>query len=231
MLNEQTKHRIVGGITLLLMMGISLPGLLRHNAKKFSSQYVKVSVSSQSEALNKPSIRRFVPRDIAHVTLTQPTKVGPHQARFAPKIPKPQPIAKINMSASVASEKMVVEKKSQIKTSQKVTLTKAPAASKSRVKPVVIRPSTPLQKIRRASIEDGRYSIQLGSFANLENAMGLIHQLQKNGYQAKYIPCTRNNITLYTVLVGKLENKDKAKLLNMKLSQAYHVQGLVVAYG
>lgn len=252
MLNESTKHKIIGGVVLLTMITAGLPALLQHNAAKFAGESAVPRVFAKAYPSEQAEIRRFVPRDIAHVTISSddPVKTIPKpsapfhkaivlkRAESAPKL-----ISKVP-SASIAAQKSVLEKTVQkpatLQLAEKHPAKPVLTSTKSIVKKTVHhiaaapapKPVVVAKSIRHyQSKPQEQYAIQLGSFASIDNAVSLINQLRKSGYQAKYIPLVKPSGTLYKVVVGRLSNKDSAKLLNAKLSQTYHVQGFVVAYG
>lgn len=234
MLNEHTKHKIIGGVVLLVAITASLPALLRHNAAKFAQetahpvQFAKVHTREQTE------IRRFVPRDIAHVSLTPRTIPVKTIAKAQGAAPVPVPkLASHLPSVSIKPQKPLFAKTTPAPTVKPTVAKPLPKKAKVVVKAPDKKPTLAVAKVKPhyQVISQQQYSVQLGSFASRENAESLIKQLRQKGYQAKYIPLVRPGGTLYKVVVGRLSNKDKAKLLNAKLSQAYHVQGFVVAYG
>lgn len=248
MLSEHTKHRIIGGVVLLAMITAGLPALLQRNAAKFAEERTSALSFVKASPSKEVQIRRFVPRDIAHVTIRSDAPVEALKASLPKRVipiksvrPVPKRVSHV-ASVSIKAKKPVLALQqpepsaaAQAKTLLKPKLIAAKAPFKAPVPVVNAKPQKPIVKTisqtRYHAAPKEQFAIQLGSFASLENAVNLINQLRKSGYQAKYIPLVRPSGTLYKVVVGRLTNKDSAKLLNARLSQTYHVQGFVVAYG
>lgn len=232
MLNEHTKHKIIGGVVLLATITASLPALLRHNAAKFAEVTAQPVQLANTTPREQTHIRRFVPRDIAHVSLTPHTisVKAPPKARPAKPAPK---LTSHLPSVSIQPKKPLLAKTTPTPSLKLAAVKPIPKPAKVAVKVPAKKQTLAVVKVKPhyRIVSQEQYAVQLGSFASLENAEGLIKKLRQQGYQAKCIPLARPGGTLYKVVVGRLSNKDRAKLLNAKLSQAYHVQGFVVAYG
>ena len=98
----------------------------------------------------------------------------------------------------------------------------APALIPKTVKPKMITPKT-------AVGFKNTYAVQLATFAHLKNAISLVSNLKKRGYQVYYYPVTaKNGIVFYRVIVGSYSVKIQAQNLQKRLAQLTRIDGFVV---
>ncbi|MDD3087810.1 MAG: SPOR domain-containing protein, partial [Candidatus Omnitrophica bacterium] len=66
------------------------------------------------------------------------------------------------------------------------------------------------------------YSVQVGSFANIDNARNLVKKLNSSGYPAYFEERTQGSRRSYRVRVGKLNTRREAEELVKRLSREGH---------
>ncbi|MFA5438024.1 MAG: MiaB/RimO family radical SAM methylthiotransferase [Candidatus Omnitrophota bacterium] len=70
--------------------------------------------------------------------------------------------------------------------------------------------------------KEGVYSVQVGSFANIDNARNLVKKLNSSGYPAYFEERTQGSRRSYRVRVGKLNTRREAEELVKRLSREGH---------
>lgn len=74
----------------------------------------------------------------------------------------------------------------------------------------------------------GRYAVQLATFTKLRNADSLISRLKGKGYKATYKKVKTTEGMVYKVIVGQLQQREQAKLLQKRLASAVQIRGFIV---
>jgi DedD protein len=74
-----------------------------------------------------------------------------------------------------------------------------------------------------------RYTVQLASFSQRENAISLVSELQKKGFKARFDKSkSKSGSSIYKVVVGNLSGREKANRLKKKLVQSTRLNGIVI---
>ncbi|SDU01540.1 SPOR domain-containing protein [Halopseudomonas salegens] len=93
--------------------------------------------------------------------------------------------------------------------------------------PLVTAPSEPASVTAEVT---GDWVIQLGSFANADNARGFVSTLNERGYNAYARSAETDGRSITRVFVGPLQNRAAAERLRDELKRNHEVEGLVVAH-
>lgn len=85
-------------------------------------------------------------------------------------------------------------------------------------------------RLQTASDNNQAFVVQLGSFANQQNAKTLVAKLQKAGFSA-FIHTVRNDhLVSYRAYVGPMVQKDQANAMKMALAKQMHLNSLIVPF-
>ena len=106
-----------------------------------------------------------------------------------------------------------------------------PPAVKSKPVAVLHAPPKIVSKQPIAHQNNNAYRVQLGSFAQRNNAIALVNKLKAKGYSANYYPVTLKGIVYYKVIAGNAVARDKAQQLQRQLAQAVQLNGFIVPRG
>jgi len=74
------------------------------------------------------------------------------------------------------------------------------------------------------------WAVQVGSFSNPDNALGLRNKLRQNGYHAFVEKVTTSKGEVYRVRVGPEVKRSEAEALQQELQTKLKLKGLVVAH-
>jgi len=102
------------------------------------------------------------------------------------------------------------------------------AAAEKQTKGRAATPATP--SASSGSTESGGWAVQLGVFANRENAERLALDVRVKGFKASVSPVTSGKRKLYRVRVGPAADRSAAQELQTKLKAAGRPGGTVVPY-
>jgi len=102
------------------------------------------------------------------------------------------------------------------------------AAAEKQTKGRAVTPATP--SASSGSTESGGWAVQLGVFANRENAERLALDVRVKGFKASVSPVTSGKRKLYRVRVGPAADRSAAQELQTKLKAAGRPGGTVVPY-
>ena len=226
-MSERIKHRLTGGVVVLAVAILFLPGLLKKSNTHFEEQ-MHVSLLP----LNKP----------VHPIVAIPTQ----QAMF-----KAIKVAQLNMPKvnHVPASSIVAQAKplTPIKIIARTTLAKIDSAVKiTTVIPIKAEkvlaqhatiPSKDVSVVASKSAlsstsNQSTYKVQLAAFTQRKNAESLVSKLRASGYTASYHVLTKKvqgqQQAFYQVLVGQLHQRNAAIQLQQTLASNVKLNGFVV---
>jgi DedD protein len=199
---EQAKYRLTGGILLILIAVIVMPGLMKKSNQRFEenlSLNLKVPPKPSMPVMNIPTAHQV----FNHLKTTKVEE---------PKLVKRE--VSLNVTKAEDLHVMPVE----------MTLPKTESVK-------VINEKVIKQMATSTKISAKSYGVQLASFSHAENANFLIRRLKKLGYEAQSFEIAGRNGKIYQVVVGKLSDKEQAQALQEQLAQNLQLQGMVVSKG
>lgn len=77
----------------------------------------------------------------------------------------------------------------------------------------------------------GKYAVQLATFTSLRNANSLLSKLRVKGYKASFNKVKTSEGIVYKVVVGQVQKREQAQLLQKKLASAVQIRGFIVPTG
>ena len=86
------------------------------------------------------------------------------------------------------------------------------------------------EKEKKPTVNKNVWAVQVGSFANKSNALGLKDKLRKKKIHAFVERIIKNNKTVYRVRVGPEISRKKAEMLKVKLKKEFKLSGLIVKH-
>jgi DedD protein len=95
---------------------------------------------------------------------------------------------------------------------------------KSSVSIADVAASDVVDKAKKNMLIKDSYVIQLGSFSHERNAEGLVSRLRHQGYKANY----SKQGEVYKVVVGELNGRNDARVLQKKLAESMQINGLII---
>jgi DedD protein len=196
------KHRIAGAIILVSLAVIFVPMLLDESGSTAENQTL-TKIPERDAAETKVVIAPVAP------PLPEPGKT-PNAEPAAPEksavVAKPEPIAP--ESKPTATSTAAVEKK---------------ADTTAKAKPVVAKPSD-VDKISKGWV------VQVGTFANADNAGRLRDKLQGQGYTVNSESVTVQGNKAVRLRVGPFRDKAAASKVQAQLQKDLSIQGVVLAH-
>jgi DedD protein len=199
---EQAKYRLTGGILLILIAVVVMPGLMKKSNQRFEenlSLNIKVPPKPSMPVMNIPT----APQVFNHLKTTKVEQ---------PKLVKRE--VSLNVTKAEDLHVMPVE----------MTLPKTESVKVINEK-VIKQVASPTKTSAKS------YGVQLASFSHAENANFLIRRLKKLGYEAQSFEIAGKSGKIYQVVVGKLSDKEQAQALQEQLAQNLQLQGMIVSKG
>lgn len=203
---EQAKYRLTGGILLILIAVVVMPGLMKKSNQRFEenlSLNLKVPPKPHMPMMNIPTAHQV----FNHV---QTAKV------VEPKIVKRE----VSLNVTKAEDLHVLPTNIMVPKTESVKI-----INEKIVKQMAEPKSLPTKTSSKS------YGVQLASFSHPENANFLIRRLKKLGYDAQSFEIAGKNGKIYQVVVGKLTDKEQAQALQAQLAQNLQLQGMIVSKG
>ena len=220
-MDERVKHRLTGLVVILAISVVFLPALMKKSTHHFE-EHMSLSVNLPP----KPPAPKV---DIADKNvLFQSVKVvhvdiPPAVVATAPRLTQ---IAK----AEPLSIKSFVQPTPSPVAKTAVALVKAKQVVAPVVKVAAIAPQK-LAQSATAGLKKEMYAVQLGSFAQQNNAKVLVSRLRSKGYIASYSKFSGKQGEFYQVIVGQLNQKDAATMLQKQLVVSMQLNGFVIKKG
>jgi DedD protein len=103
-------------------------------------------------------------------------------------------------------------------TANEVTPNESPSAPTTKSVQVATADSPPMQS--RQPVASAGWAVQLGSFADKQNAERLVTTVSQNGFAAYLMPLNQSGKTLYRVRVGPRDSRAQASELAERLAKA-----------
>lgn len=215
-MDERVKNRLTGILVIISIAVIFLPAMMKKSNHRFDEN---VNVSLKLPA--KPSLPKvaipnqqtlFKTVKVAHIDIP----VIPHVQRTS-QLAKAEPLAPLP-SSKINSSKVV----KPVEIAKTTPIKSAPVATKT----------APLKlTATNSNKQKEMFAVQLASFTQQDNAKLLVARLKQQGYSATYNRLTNKQGTFYQVLVGQMNQKDEAMVLQKKLVANMQLSGFVVRTG
>jgi len=104
-----------------------------------------------------------------------------------------------------------------------------PVESEPPPKPVVVKqPSSSTPPKTASASTQGGWILQVGSFSQQANALGLRDRLKKSGYQVAVLDVKSPSGTIYRVLIGPVGDRQAAEKLRDKLAREQKLTAMVL---
>lgn len=201
-MQRRLKERLIGAAVLVMLAVIFIPMLL-DNSGQFDSEITGSNIPDRPEG-------EFTSRIVSLDNVKSDT----HEADSpTPPIPVKQAPA-VNAITKVPFE----ENPGQ------------PSMQDQILKPNVEKPNPPQVVLPREEFGVTAWVVQLGSFANEENANKLNEKLRKQGFTAFVEPVKRKSKIRYRVRVGPELLRSDAEALQKKLKEKVELDSLVIKY-
>lgn len=98
-------------------------------------------------------------------------------------------------------------------------------------KPIAKAPPKPLETSMVKSRLKKGYAVQLATFSQQANAQTLISRLKNKGYNATANKIKTHDGFLYKVIVGQVNKKEQAQVLQAQLASAVQLKGFIITTG
>jgi DedD protein len=256
-IEERVKHRIIGLAVILSIAAIFAPAIMKKSNQRFDGD-VNVSVvlppkpAEPKVALTEKKAMfasvKVTPKKLPEVAKEQHLpSLAKAESLSHMNESKPKPVesvapesARVQGALNVAEENQSlvseipppeVVTKTKVAIVKKIAKTPPPFAAKPKVinksKRVNNRRIKPLAKW---PVKSG-YGVQLATFANQRNAASLIAALRSKGYKATSTKMATREGTVYKVIVGQVEQREQAQILQRQLASTIRIRGFIVSTG
>lgn len=211
MMDERVKHRLTGVVVIISIAVIFVPAMIKKSNQRMGEN-INVSIKLPPKPV-LPDVAMvkenalFDTIKVAHVEI--PTLVAPP------------------LVSQVASSVPLEIKPTPVKLNEPRVAKVAPPAS-APVQAKTTLAALPAKVIKAVALKEGIYVVQLASFSQQSNAALLVTRLRGKGYKANYIKMTGKQGDIYKVLVGELNRRDDAQLLQKKLAESLQLNGFIV---
>ena len=235
--DEKNKHRLIGIAVLLSMVLVILPAMVKKSSQQLDKKmnlsiHVPPKPTFPTVVAMKPKVL-FKTIKVAHVVVPD-VVVNKNTTQVA----HAQSLSGQTMATRTIVQKVpVLGQKSpepyKILTGIPVRLTKAEPTNLKKVLPSqkTITPikAASLQKniVNIMQPKTDKFSVQVASFTQQNNAESLVNKLNKKGFNASY----DKKSGLYRVLVGQVMQLDQAKNLQKQLTSTTQLTGFIVKVG
>ncbi len=219
-MDEQLKHRIVGGIVLLSIAVIVVPVMFvsdENDTVKLSDSTIPPNPQANLKTVSIPVINKWEKTELADVVPEPIIRSSQETIN----------IVQNNEEAGANVDPVESGLKSEPKQQSTVTQTR-PVAQKLEPAPV----ATPKPKPQMVTIPaTGKaWAVQVGSFAERANAERLRDKLIKSGYRAFVSKSRAKNQNVVRVRVGPELVRSNADKLSRKLQKELSLQTMVVEH-
>lgn len=255
--DEKIKHRIIGLAVLMSVALVFVPAMVKKSNQRLDRSmnlslnlppkptFPKVAAVKPQELFKTVKVAQVVIPEVvdnkktvtaaraeslsgqtmATRSIIQKTPVM-HSAVVIAKADKPV------QRTAVSSHVVITNKSKNIpKPVQRVAAPIKPAivanATKHRNANARLLVSAQPTTVVKSSLKTNVFSVQVASFARQDNALYLVHSLQKKGFKASY----DIQGSQYRVLVGQLGQRNDAKYLQQKLASSAQLTGFIVKIG
>jgi DedD protein len=254
-IDERVKHRLIGLAVILSIAAIFAPAIMKKSNQRIDGN-INVSLKLPAKP-NQPDIEMveekvmFDSAKIAHVELPQQEEkleqpladLAKAESLSQARVEK-QDVAEHIETLALADEEDRVQKplvqaaSNRSDTALVHKIAKAPSlAERPKPKPKVLAKTgpakdavKPISKWSNTRVKNG-YAVQLATFSQQQNAEALISRLRLKGYRASYNKIRTRNGFVFKVLVGQMNKKEQAQVLQRQLATAVQIRGFVVTTG
>lgn len=205
------KHRIAGAIILVSLAVIFIPMLLDESTPPAENQSLTQIPSRDSTvAETRVVVSPVTPADSAQIATSDSTPAQPTSEKPLPASPPPTETATadIKPEPTKSAPVIAVEKKTET----------------ASAKPVAARSSNVAEKISRG------WMVQVGSFANTDNANRLRDKLKNLGYTVNSETVTVQGSKAVRLRVGPYREKSVATKAQTQLEKELNIKGILLAY-
>ena len=258
MIDERVKHRVIGLAVILSIGAIFAPAIMKKSNQRLDGN-VSVSVELPAKPLHPDIVMAeksamFATAKVAHVELPEASKEEIPPSTIAKAEPLSPPnknelstklVEQVSESISHDTAQLVKKEPQElpvvVKTTNVAVVEKIAHADFFPPEPKVVVKVKSLPKITKLTkevvkrvpktpIKNG-YAVQLATFTQLKNAAQLISKLKQKGYSATYNKVKTNEGMVYKVLVGQVNKREQAEVLQKQLASSVQMRGFVVATG
>lgn len=220
-MDERSKHRLTGVIVILSIAAIFIPALM-----KKSNQRLEESMSISVRLPTKPNMPSVIMSSEKQMFKT--VKVAKVDIPAASDKPTSIQLVKAEPLSHPSNMPSVLPALKQEKVIAKADLV-APTIKAAKEKVHHIQENALLAKAETLASKKEFYSVQLASFSQLNNAESLVERLRQQGYKASYSKITtKQGGAFYKVIVGQLNQKNDAQILQKKLASTIQLNGFVI---
>ncbi|MDP3562399.1 MAG: SPOR domain-containing protein [Legionellaceae bacterium] len=226
-LSERNKHRLTGVLVVLSLGVIFMPAVMKKSNQRFEENLTVSLKLPTKPALPKVAIPNqnamFKSVKVAHVNLpavpTVPAtsliaKAEPLDSKFKTQAQPKSVIASVgHRFETSASKSMNVAKAIETAQAKKITIPSVRA--------------TNVQALKKQQA----FAVQLAVFTQQSNAKTLVERLHSKGFIASYNKIKGTQGDLYQVVVGQLNQREKAMDLQKKIATNMQLNGFIVKVG
>ncbi|MEX0730884.1 MAG: SPOR domain-containing protein [Aquisalimonadaceae bacterium] len=213
-MEQRHKQRIIGAVVIVALGVIFLPMLLRGPVERGGLDVpmeIPPRPDSPISGQPAPTPREVEPRALERIPIRAPER---DTAAAAPE-PTSQPTEPASESPEPVPEP------------DEVPEPPADAVTESEPEP---EPEPEPQPRPPASAELASFAVQVGSFRNQDNAMGLRNRLRDQGFSAFVEEATAGGNPIYRLRVGPVVDRAEAEELARRLRQTADLDGLIVSH-
>jgi DedD protein len=255
-IEERVKHRIIGLAVILSIAAIFAPAIMKKSSQRFDGD-VNVSVElPQKPAKPKVALTEktamFASVKLASKKLPEVAKeqhvpaIAKAESLSHMNEPKPKPVESLTPESTRVQRALNVTEENQglvseIPPPEVVTKTKVAVVKKiTKTPPPFARPKVIIKSKRlnnrrikplaKWPVKSG-YGVQLATFANQRNATSLIAALRSKGFKATSTKMATREGTVYKVIVGQVDQREQAQILQRQLASTIRIRGFIVPTG
>jgi DedD protein len=224
-MDERVKHRLTGVVVLVSIAVIFVPAMIKKSNQRLGEN-ITVSIKLPPKPV-LPEVAMVQEKAIFNTmkvaSIAVPTiAAAPPASQLASAAPAAMKLPKTStqLASVIAPVKATVVPASKVA----VQSIKAPVVKTGAL------PNKITQSIANkvALAKEGGYVIQLASFTQQRNAEMLVNRLRTKGYKANYSKAASKQGEVYKVMVGQLNRRDDALLLQKKLADSMQLSGFII---
>jgi DedD protein len=199
---QQLKERLVGAVVVVAVGVILIPLMLDGPPGNGDSRTLGLQLPAPDAGTRTHTIRLAEPRE-------------------QPPVSRPSPSAPVDRSPDRGSVSRAAVPRARTDADPGSGSQSSPP-DQAEVPAALPREPAPAPAPKPASTEAGAWAVQVGSFANQDNAARLQTQLVAEGYGAFVARLVTDGRTMHRVRVGPVDTRESAEALARKLSAAGH---------
>lgn len=218
------KRRLAGAAVLWLGAMLLLPWILDQNPEEGAGTTFVAAEDPEREMrtidLAPPPLRETVPSEGSRPAEGAP----PELARLAPAERQPDGTAE----AVTDTAQPVSAPVEPARPADEVAASNRSAPPRASDIPRAASSSAPSVSRAPAATKGAGWSVQVGSFRDLQNAQSLAARLRQHQHGAQVSTLVLNGRTLYRVRVGHMARREEAEALRARIEQSMGLNGRVV---